>query len=213
MAEEPNIITDQQTVTITMPEEVIEPKVDKLNDLIEAENKANPIPDTSTVVPTQGVVTPPVEVVKEVVKEDKPNPVGRPCEFCQNKDEVMKITNKYVNQAMEARKTTKPIMPYIEDLALDLKHDDTTLVSWANKTKEDGSLEHPEFLAAYSLLKTCQKLLLLRRTLGRFNAAGAMFQLSRNHNMIEVSKQYQAGVTGEPLKIEIIEERKIPDAE
>lgn len=211
--DEPKVITDQQTVTITMPQEVIEPKTEKLNDLIEAENKANPIQDASTIVPVPPVL-PPVEVVKEVVKpeEDKPLPnAQRPCSFCQRKVEVEKKTKEYIDKC-RGKTGEKPTIPFIEEIADILDVDSDTIVNWATKRKEDGELEHEAFFGTYKSLKNHQKLQLLKRTLGRYNPTGAIFQLKVNHGCIETEKHLLAGDKNEPVVIEIIEERKIPDA-
>lgn len=71
-------------------------------------------------------------------------------------------------------------MPFIEDLQLELKADDDTIVEWAKV--------HPKFSAAIKRLKIKQRSALLKASLRKdFNVAGAIFQLKVNHNMKETS--------------------------
>lgn len=138
---------------------------------------------------------------------------GRPCKFCENKEKYMQLTKDYFDKCFKASESGKAIVPYEEELALILKVNPDTLVEWSKKKNDKGELEHPEFSATRLEIKTLQKLLLLKRTLGRFNPTGAIFQLKVNHGAIETEKKIVAGDSNEPLSITIIEEKKLPEDE
>lgn len=146
-------------------------------------------------------------------KEEK-HAGGRPCEYCAKAVEIEVKTNKYLNDC-RGKNGTKPAIPFLEELADILDVDTETLSNWANKKKEDDSLEHPQFFDTWKKIKNYQKLLLLKRTLGRFNPSGAIFQLKANHGMIETEKTILAGSTNkdEKLVIEFVPEKPLPDDE
>lgn len=157
--------------------------------------------------------------VPEIVRDDKGKIVsgiaqdtnkngtaGRPCKLCTNKEEYQKIIDDFYGKCRKAGEG-KLVMPWFEELALDLDCDDETVKIWATK-ENDGSLEHPEFSATYSKINTLQKLRLSQRLLGRYNPTGAIKLLEWNHNKISSEKKILAGDKNEPLQIEIIEEVK-----
>lgn len=139
------------------------------------------------------------------------NEGGRPCKLCENEEAYMKIVNDFYTKCRKAGEG-KVVMPWFEELALDLDCDDETVSIWA--TKMDGdSLEHPEFSASYAKIKTLQKLRLQQRLLGRYNPSGAIKLLEWNHNKVSANKQIIAGDSNQPLQVEIIEERRTPNVE
>ncbi len=134
---------------------------------------------------------------------------GRPCEYCIRAKEINAIAIKYLTQARDAKKSGKPFIPYLQELADLLECDSDRISLWANKTKDDGKLEHPEFYGIVKSLNNLKELLLLKRTTGRFNPTGAIFQLKTKHGYIETEKQILAGdKTAEPIQITIVEEKK-----
>ncbi len=140
------------------------------------------------------------------VKHNIPvHPGGRPCKFCTNKTEIMAIVDKYLKRCKEGE-NGKQIMPYLEELCLELDIDEDTIANWAQKKNDNDELEHPEFFGAYKKVRMYQRLRLQQRTMGRYNPTGAIFLLKVNHNMIESEKRIIAGDHAEPLEIKIIEE-------
>lgn len=124
---------------------------------------------------------------------------GQPTKYSEAK---LLHTQEYV----ERYKQLKTKQPYIEELALELGVDDTTICNWAEATNEDGSRKYPEFFAAIKMLKTLQKFRLLEKTLYQF-PTGAIFQLKANHNMIESEKRILQGEkSADPIKIIVTEE-------
>ncbi|MHB9161692.1 MAG: hypothetical protein ACYC6W_12525 [Nitrosotalea sp.] len=130
---------------------------------------------------------------------------GAPCEYCPNKESILKITNEYLAKCESIKGVSG--VPFIEALQLKLKCDDETILEWAKRKTREGKLEHPDFNAAIKRLKIMQRLGLLEKTLGRFNPTGAIFQLKVNHGMIETEKRILAGDSHEPLEIIITEEK------
>ncbi len=130
---------------------------------------------------------------------------GRPCKYCENKEEYQKIVDDYIERCRSA-KDGKAVMPWIEELALELNTIDETLSEWAKRKITDGSLEHPEFSASYATVKMLQKLRLQQRSIGRYNPAGSLALLRFNHGMMDTSKQILAGDKNEPIQVQIIEE-------
>ncbi len=140
------------------------------------------------------------------------NEGGRPCRYCEEETALSHRTAKYIERCTSS---TKPMIPYIEELALEMGVDDSEIVSWANKVKPDTEeLEHPEFNTAYKRIKMIQKLRLQQRTQGRFNPTGAIFLLKANHGFMESEKRILAGDKDQPMKleIEITEEKKREEA-
>lgn len=149
-------------------------------------------------------------------KTDKPK-VGRPCKYCSNKEHYQKIADEYLKKHRESE---KPTIPWIEELALKMEIDDGTLVLWAKKLKntdetedDESRLEHPELSASYTILKSLQKLRLKQRALGRFNPHGALYLLNADHKVIQTTKDILVGDKNEPLKIEFVAEKPIPEDE
>lgn len=138
---------------------------------------------------------------------NKNGTAGRPCEFCKDPEKVMNKVRDYLDRCKKGQ-GGKPIMPFIEELAIELDVLDATLTNWANKENEQKEPEHPEFLTAYLYVKMFQKLRLQQRALGRYNPTGALSLLKFNHGMMETDKKILAGDRNEPLQIEIIEEAK-----
>jgi len=137
---------------------------------------------------------------------------GRPCEYCKDKDVKQKIAEEYLRQCYHGKPQQ---IPFIEELAILLDCDDETITLWAKKKIKDtenkdieDSLEHPEFSAIVTKLKMIQKLLLMKRILGRYNPTGAISLLRWHHGMIETQKQILAGEKAEPLEIRIVEDNK-----
>jgi len=131
---------------------------------------------------------------------------GRPCYFCEHRQEMMDKTNEFIERA---KSKDKPFIPYEEDLAIfELDVDEDTITNWKNKTIGDTKeLEHPEFFGAIKKLLTLQKLYLLKRTIGRYNPTGSIFQLKVNHGMMETEKKIHMGEKdSEPISIKIIED-------
>jgi hypothetical protein len=132
---------------------------------------------------------------------------GRPCSFCQHKEEYLTKAQGYFNSCKKG-KDGKPSIPFVEDLAFELSTIDENIVNWANKLKENGEREHPEFFTIYSNVKMLQKVSLKKRALGRFNPVGALSLLRFDHGAMETSKQVHVGDKNEPLVITIVEEVK-----
>lgn len=129
-------------------------------------------------------------------------PSGRPCEYCSRKEEIIKITENYLDTA---NRKEKPQVVYINELALLLGCDKETIVDWAHKKTKAGELEHPEFYRLENKLEMCQELRLQQRLLGRFSPVGAMFLLKTKHGYIETEKRILGGDTKEPLEIILTE--------
>jgi hypothetical protein len=187
----------------------------------QSDNIANPqnIPSVSepqdlqiTYNPPQGSGQPSAEIADKVapIQENKPkHPGGRPCEYCARKEEIEKKTAEYLNTCRE----TKGSIPFIEEIADKLGNDAETLMNWANKKKTDDSLEHPQFFDAIKKIKNYQRLQLMKRTLGRYNPTGAIFQLKANHGFIETEKQIHAGDKDEPITYRVVEDHPIKEDE
>lgn len=141
--------------------------------------------------------------------------VGRPCEACKRMDEIINKTKEFLDNCRvktESGRTRHVNIPYIEELALELDVDDETIGLWASKKNEKDELEHPQFSATIKRLKTMQKMMLLKHTLGK-TPAGSIFQLKANHGMMESEKQILAGDKDQPMKyeIEIVEDDKFKE--
>lgn len=145
---------------------------------------------------------------EEIPAHNQKEHIGAPCKFCGNREIIMKKTNEYIDKCYLSK---PPQIPYKEELALILDVDEDTISNWANKRiGETDSLEHPEFFGAYKKVNTVQKLFLLKRTTGRFNPTGAIFQLKANHGMIETEKKILAGdKDAEPITIKVVEDKPI----
>ena len=199
-----------QTVTINIP--VDDPKISAPEVPETVVNTQEPVKTEENMIQIDAA-TAPVEpqVSTELPKEpiiEKPKE-GRPCEYCKRKDEIDKITISYLQSARDARKIRKPFIPYQQELADMLDIDNDTLYQWTIKKKvESDELEHPEFTGLIKRLNTLKELLLLKRTTGRFNCTGAIFQLKTKHGYIETEKKLLASDAHEPLKIEIVEINK-----
>ncbi len=175
-----------QMLSVEVPDEI----------MVEKELKISP----------QGILRDEKGQITQGVAQDtnKNGTAGRPCLLCQRQKEIISKTQKYFEDCF-----TKMRMPFFEELALMLDFDDETLSIWAKKkTLETNELEHPEFSAYISKLKTLQKLRLQQRVLGKFNPTGALSLLRWHHGMIEAQKNIIAGEKDDILKIEIVEEKK-----
>lgn len=152
-------------------------------------------------------------IVKPIPQDTNKNgTAGRPCECCKNMEVVLQVTQDYLSEARNARKSNKPFIPYQQDLADRLDIDADTVWAWATKKTNTGDLEHPEFAGLVKSLNNIKELLLLQRTTGRYNPTGAIFQLKTKHGYIETEKRIlNGGEDNEPLEIRIVEAKK--DAE
>jgi hypothetical protein len=97
-------------------------------------------------------------------------------------------------------------MPFIEELALELGVNDDTVVEWANKKNDDGSLIYPEFSATYSRILLLQKFRLKQTGLKGKNQSFVQFLLNVNHGMVSAEKQILTGDKDNKLEIVITEE-------
>lgn len=144
------------------------------------------------------------QIVKPIPQDTNKNgTAGRPCEFCQRKDEILKITQDYINTG----KGDKPKMVYINELALFIGCDRDKVADWKNKKMRGGNYEHPEFHRLVKELESIQELRLQQRIMGRYNPTGAIFLLKTKHGYIETEKKVHAGDPDEPLEIIITEEK------
>lgn len=141
------------------------------------------------------------------------HPGGRPCEYCKRKDEIDKITRGYIQSARDKKGTKNAFIPYQQELADMLDVDGDTVYQWTIKERADGSLEHEEFTGLIKRLNNLKELFLLKRTTGRFNPTGAIFQLKTKHGYMETDKRVLAGDSKEPLEIIITEEERKRDGE
>ncbi len=199
------VITDQPVVNIQLTPEEIKPIPQDTSTLV-SDKAVNPQAPIQEAKPKEELST------SNPQKEDKPK-VGRPCEYCQNKEKIDKITKEYLESARSKKGTREGFVPYQQELADMLDVDNDTIWNWATKKNDKDSLEHEEFFGLIKKLNNFKELMLLKRTMGRYNPTGAIFQLKTKHGYIETEKQVLAGDKNEPLTIEVIEERKIPDAQ
>lgn len=128
---------------------------------------------------------------------------GRPCEYCQNKDAVLKtvyLYQAYCEGELPDHKSLE--IPYIEELCLKLKIHTDTLNDWCKGDCTQG--DHSDIVRTIKGIMMMQKLRLLQRTNGN-NPTGAIFQLKANHKMIEIEKKILAGDDKEPLEIHIVD--------
>lgn len=143
------------------------------------------------------------KITKGIAQDTNRNgTAGRPCKYCKRKEELQLKADQYLNLCLEVR-NTKPIIPFIEELAIMLDTYDENIVNWSNKKDERDELEHPEFFTTIRKLKNLQKLLLLKRTLGRYNPTGAIHQLKVNYGMIETGKHILTGSMDESVQYNI----------
>lgn len=150
-------------------------------------------------------------IVKPIPQDTNKNgTAGRPCEFCERAEELMKTTEQYLKDCREAKPAKTPFMEELADI-LDCDADRVSL--WARKEKTEGVLEHPEFYGLWLKVKNLKKLRLLQRILGRYNPTGGIFQLKTEFGMVETEKHILGGDMTDPLKIIITEERAIPTDE
>ena len=138
-------------------------------------------------------------IVKGIAQEtNKNNTAGRPCEYCKDAERLLKISTDYFVKCKEPK-----MIPFIEEWALELDINDSTLVAWADKINAKGELEHPEFNTIYTKLKNLQKLRLKQKALGRFNPHGALTLLRFDHGAMETEKRIIAGDPNAPQKFDI----------
>jgi hypothetical protein len=186
-------IPTNNEVTISVPDEIKAPVITMLDN---PQSNPQETPQVQT------------EAKKEEISTERPR-VGRPCDLCDYKDEKLKTTQDYINSG----KGEKPRMLYLNELAMLLGVYKDIVTDWKAKIKGDGSLEHPEFNRLVKELESMQEFRLQQRLMGRFNPTGAIFLLKTKHKYIETEKQILAGDKTEPLQIEFIPEKKIPDNE
>lgn len=106
--------------------------------------------------------------------EEKPKHAGgRPSDYS---GEVLQKTKDYYTRCLDT-KEGKVNVPYVEELAVILDVSRETIYAWCKEP------EKREFSDTIEKIKNLQRLRLMQRTLGRFNAAGAIFQLKANHDM------------------------------
>lgn len=100
--------------------------------------------------------------------------------------------NEYIKNAV----STKKRLIGVEDFAIQLGVDDTTILNWANAKLKDekGELtnkrKYPDFFAAIRKIKTLQKYILMNDGLyggKEVSAPMAIFLLKVNHGMVEVT--------------------------
>lgn len=202
---------------LTQPTEVSVPSTNEAPQTIQ---------EQSTAVPDNALAGEPIETPCKACKPEKGKMIntdeqgncvvcgkkpkhagGRPCMYCQNKEEIQGKTDAFIAK-VRATVNTKLTIPFIEELALELNTIDENINNWAKKINDDGEPEHPEFLTAVQTIKMIQKLGLQKRSLGRFNPMGSLKLLEFNHGATTVTKQILAGDKEEPLQIEIIEDKK-----
>ncbi len=133
-----------------------------------------------------------------------PNKVGRPCNFCKDKEEYLRKTKEYVEQG----KADRPRPMFILELAVILGFTKDAMWDYRNKKTEQGVLEHEEFSDLVKEVELLQEVMLQKRLLGRNNPTGSIFLLKTKHGYIETDKKILAGDSMEPLEITIIEQRK-----
>lgn len=134
---------------------------------------------------------------------------GRKCYYCENKEKVQRVVDDYLEKHQTFGE--KASIPFIEELAMILKRNASRINDWVIKKDEEGKPEHPDLINSIDRLKNIQKLRLLQRTLGRYNPTGAIFQLKANHGLIETEKKVLTGDSREPLLIELIEAKQLPE--
>jgi hypothetical protein len=207
-------------VTIDMPEPVVETPAQEVTPPVQTEttNTSETLKAEVVESPIASVSEQPQiernekgQIVKGVAQDTNKNgTAGRPCEYCEDKENKQKIVDSYLKGIQES---DKPAIPWVEELALLLNIDDGTLVNWANKIDDEGDgtvHEHPELFASYRRLKSVQKLRLKQRAvIGRFNPHGALYLLNADHKVIQTTKEILASDTNEPLKIVIVDEKPL----
>lgn len=149
------------------------------------------------------------QIVKGIAQDTNKNgTAGRPCLYCEDKENKQKIVDDYIKLHQQSTKNT---IPWVEELALLLDISDVTLVNWTQKLDDNDELEHPDLVTAYAKLKSLQKLRLKQRAIGRFNPHGALYLLNADHKVIQTNKELHGNADGEPLKIIITEERQLEE--
>ena len=134
-------------------------------------------------------------IVKGVAQDTNKNgTAGRPCEFCKDAERLLKISRDYFTKCKEPK-----LIPFIEEWALELDINDSTLVDWADKKNKKNELEHPEFYTIYIKVKNLQKLRLKQKALGRFNPHGPLTLLRFDHGAMETEKRILVGDKDNPI--------------
>lgn len=128
------------------------------------------------------------KVIETILEPPERHAGGRPSKYS---DEMNKKSQEY----LEGKIQTEDI-PYIEELAIELKVHRETILNWSN--------ENSEFFDTIKALEDFQKFKLQKESLrGKYNATAAIFQLKANHGMIETEKKILAGDKDEPITVEI----------
>src|SRR6266702_2564948 len=78
---------------------------------------------------------------------------GRPCGFCERKEEILKLTRSY----LDSGKGDKPRMLYLNELAMNLGVYRDIVLDWKDKRTIDDALEHPEFHRMVKELESMQE--------------------------------------------------------
>lgn len=98
--------------------------------------------------------------------------IGRPTKYGP---QVVEKANEYYERCLGAAKDSMDLIPFIEQLAVELDVDGDTVWEWDK--------QHPEFSEAIKKIKSLQKLRLQQRSLGTVNPTGAIFLLKANHGL------------------------------
>lgn len=129
----------------------------------------------------------PQETAVVLPSQSQPSSVGRPCEFCINKESILDATRKYILSGIQSEKQ-RPL--FLNELAIVvLKKHRETIMNWADKKNAEGELEHKEFFDMIKEVQEIQELQLQKRILGRYNPTGAIFLLKTKHGYIETEKK------------------------
>lgn len=119
---------------------------------------------------------------------------GQPTKYSE---EMQKEADAYIDDCIRSGE-----IPYIEELALRLGVDDTTLINWMNRKDDKEELVNPIFFATYKRIKTLQKLRLMKGSVtNKLNPVSSIFQLKVNHGMIETEKKILLGDKENPLTV------------
>lgn len=98
--------------------------------------------------------------------------VGSNCDYCVHKEKYQHLTDDYITKSQEKEST-----PFLEELTLLLDKDTQTIEKWY----EDPL--HTEFTKAINKLRLLQRLRLMEQSTGRFTHNGAIFLLTKLHNL------------------------------
>lgn len=112
--------------------------------------------------------------------------IGRPTKYTENN---VRTVNKYLKKCV-----AHDMIPYIEDVAIQLDVNDDTINEWS-KLYED-------FSATIKRVKLLQRKRLMEMGLhGKVNPSMAIFLLKANHDMIETQRIQNSDTKTEPISI------------